>query len=59
MASGGLENKGFVIAELDAVRLAEFIKLENVISEVQVLKELVGVIMVRKAIRVAETAGIS
>jgi hypothetical protein len=59
MAGGGLENKDFVIAELDAMRLAEFIKLENVISEVQVLKELVGVIMVRKAIRVAETAGIS
>jgi hypothetical protein len=59
MAGGGRENKGFLVVELDATRLAKFIKSEHVVAKVQVLEELVGVIMVREAIGGAETAGIS
>jgi hypothetical protein len=58
MAGGGCENKGFLIAELDAMRFAEFVKSKHIVSEVQVLKELVGVLMVREAIR-AMMVGIS
>jgi hypothetical protein len=59
MASGGHKNKGFFEVELDAMRFAELIESEHIVSEVKVWKELVGVIMVREAIGAAEMASIS
>jgi hypothetical protein len=59
MISGGHKNKGFFKVELDVVRFAELVELEHIVSEVEVSKELVGVIMVREAIKAAEMVSIS
>jgi hypothetical protein len=49
-ASGGCEDERFVVAEVDAVGIAEFIEMVKEVGDVGVVKEGSGVVMVREAI---------
>lgn len=49
-ASSGCEDERFVVAEVDAVGIAKFVETLKEVGDVGVVKEGVGIIMVREAI---------
>jgi hypothetical protein len=49
-ASGGCEDECFVVAEVDAMGIAKFVETLEEVGDVGIVKEGIGIIMVREAI---------